>query len=92
MPFLDQPLIDSATLDGQPVADAIGKAGEFFRESSNLRIVRFEPSADRRTETRVVPQRGVKPGPRRDDRLALRPRRRHRPIRQRKVRVGQVFE
>ena len=72
MPFLDQPLIDSATLGGQPVTDAIGKAGEFFRELSNLRIVRFEPSADRRT--RVVPQRGVKPRPRRDDRLALRPR------------------
>jgi hypothetical protein len=29
-----------------------------FRELSNLRIVRFEPSADRRAETRVVPQRG----------------------------------
>jgi hypothetical protein len=70
MPFLDQPLIDSATLDGQPVADAIGKAGEFFRESSNLRIVRFEPSADRRTETRVVPQRETGPAPRRSPRSA----------------------
>ena len=91
-PGVDQSLEEVAALGRQAVTDAIGKAREFRRELSELRIVGRKPSPNRYAEARIIPPLRMKARPRTYDLPGVLHRRRKRPDRGDEMRVGEVFE